>query len=108
MEYVTLQRDRWLGNCSVRNNRPNRGIAMTPYAVKRSLNMALMAIAAFVLAASASRGQDRGQDYPNKVIRIVVPFAAGGAVDAVARTMARYFVERLGQQVFVENRPGAS
>jgi tripartite-type tricarboxylate transporter receptor subunit TctC len=77
---------------------------MTQRAVKRTLKIALVLIAALALAPSASRSQD----YPNKVIRIVVPFAAGGAVDAVARTMARYFADRLGQQVYVENRPGAS
>ncbi len=77
---------------------------MTRCTMKRSLKLALMVITAFALAPSASRAQD----YPNKVIRIVVPFAAGGAVDAVARTMARHFSDRLGQQVYVENRPGAS
>src|ERR1043166_6344028 len=85
-------------------NGRNRGIAMKQYAMRRSLTIALLMMAASFLAPSVSHAQD----YPNKVIRIVVPFAAGGAVDAVARTMARHFAERLGQQVYVENKPGAS
>jgi tripartite-type tricarboxylate transporter receptor subunit TctC len=50
----------------------------------------------------------QAQDFPNRNIRIVVPFAAGGGVDVVARTLARHLSDKLGQQVFVENRPGAS
>ncbi len=50
----------------------------------------------------------QAQDYPSRTIRIIVPFAAGGAVDAVARTMARHLAEKFKQQVYVENRAGAS
>ena len=49
----------------------------------------------------------RAQDYPNRPIRIVVPFSAGGAVDGPTRAIAQELSKRLGQQVNVENRAGA-
>ncbi len=47
-------------------------------------------------------------DYPHRAIRIIVPVAAGGNVDIVARTLADQVSKSLGQTVLVENRPGAS
>ena len=46
--------------------------------------------------------------YPNKVIRIINPFSAGGNVDIVARGVAEQMSRLLGHQVLVENRPGTS
>src|SRR6185295_1451410 len=60
-------------------------------------------LAAFALGA----GNASAQTYPNKPIRIVVPFAAGGAVDALARIISGKLQEQFGQPVIVENRAGA-
>ena len=57
-----------------------------------------------VLFASAAMGQG----YPNKPIRMIVPFAPGGASDFVGRILQPRLSELLGQQIVVDNRPGAS
>jgi tripartite-type tricarboxylate transporter receptor subunit TctC len=47
------------------------------------------------------------QEYPNRPVRLIVPYAAGGAPDVFARVIGQRLSESLGQQFIVENRPGA-
>ena len=63
----------------------------------------VLAVCAAVLFPTASPGQS----YPVKPIRIVVPYAAGGATDNYARVIGPRYTEAWGQQVIIENRPGA-
>jgi tripartite-type tricarboxylate transporter receptor subunit TctC len=61
--------------------------------------IALLAAALLPLAAAA-------QSFPNRPVHLVVPYAAGGAMDLTARSLAAVMPESLGQQVIVENRTG--
>jgi len=66
----------------------------------------LMAIAAAALLPLAPLSGS-AQPYPNKPIRLIAPFPAGGGVDIVARTVGDKLSSRLGQTFVVDNRPGA-
>src|SRR5262245_41639604 len=52
----------------------------------------------------AAQAQDK---YPGRAVRLIVPFPPGGGADISARTIAAKLTERFGQQVVVDNRPGA-
>jgi tripartite-type tricarboxylate transporter receptor subunit TctC len=58
------------------------------------------------MAAIAVSGGVRAQDYPAQTIKLIVPFTAGGPVDALARVVAQHLQTRVGQNVIVENRSG--
>jgi tripartite-type tricarboxylate transporter receptor subunit TctC len=71
--------------------------------IRRHVLLLLLAagVAAFLVNSASA------QTYPNKLIKLIVPFPPGGPIDTMARLTAQQMARKLGQQVIVENRPGA-
>jgi len=76
-----------------------------PFAPKTKIASLLFALAASLLALSWSASALAG--YPDRPIKIVVPFAPGGGTDVVARTLAQEMARDLGATIVIENKPGA-
>jgi tripartite-type tricarboxylate transporter receptor subunit TctC len=70
--------------------------------------LTFLGLAAMLIATALSPTAAVAQAYPNKPVRIVVPFPPGGAVDTVARVVGQRLSELIGQPMIIENRPGAS
>jgi len=76
--------------------------------MKLFLRRQFLHLAAGALALPAVSPIARAQTYPTRPLRWIVGFPPGGGADTVARILAPWLSERLGQQVVIENRPGAS
>ena len=76
---------------------------IAPLTTRRVFMPGIAAAAVFCVA-----GPVMAQDYPNKVIKLVVPYPPGGATDVIGRVMAQKLSVALGQQVIVDNRAGAA
>lgn len=68
---------------------------------------ALVSVSLLASLLAFGAGSVVAQDYPNRQIRIVLPFAAGGGTDLLARLLAQRFFESMGQPAIVDNRTGA-
>src|SRR5262245_6889970 len=75
--------------------------------LSRLLAHATVAIAALLVAQPSQAQTDPAANFPNKPIRMIVPFAAGGGNDIFARLVGNKAAEFLGQQFVIENRPAA-
>lgn len=73
-----------------------------PARLRRHISLALL------VAASAMPTAAISQTYPDKPIRLVVPYPPGGPTDTAARIIGHVLAERLGQSVIIDNKPGAS
>src|SRR5262249_11745044 len=79
----------------------------SPQAAARKFGIRSVALFVMALAALAAAGA-HADTYPNRPVRLIVPFAAGGLNDVVARLVAPYLERSLGQPFIVDNRPAAS
>jgi tripartite-type tricarboxylate transporter receptor subunit TctC len=77
---------------------------LTRCCARRALMIGAAALGVAALAPQAANAQGK---YPDRPVKIIVPFLAGGATDLTARLLAQHMGEALGQTIVVENRPGA-
>jgi tripartite-type tricarboxylate transporter receptor subunit TctC len=68
----------------------------------------LSALMLCVLAVAPLSGMAAADDYPNRIVKIIVPFPAGGSADAIPRLIAQYLAKKWGQSVIIENKTGAA
>ena len=68
----------------------------------------LRAIAAAALACTLAPAWAQGQAYPNKPVRVIIPFPPGGTLDFIGRTLAQKMSEQTGQTFVIENKPGGN
>lgn len=72
-----------------------------------SVHALAMGLVGAAVAGAIAANAAHAQNYPNRTIRMIVPVSAGGATDVFARVLAQGLAEAWGQQVIVDNRPGA-
>jgi tripartite-type tricarboxylate transporter receptor subunit TctC len=73
----------------------------------KSISSGLLALALFGMSNGPSWAQEQAQDYPNRQVNFIVPFAPGGGTDILGRLVGQKLSERFGKPFVVENRPGA-
>src|SRR5215470_15128597 len=83
-----------------------RGLSLAKQTTREEFVKALVR-SAVALATLAAAGAASAQTYPDHPVKVIVPFAAAGPTDVIARLVADKFSSSLGGQFYVENRPGA-
>jgi tripartite-type tricarboxylate transporter receptor subunit TctC len=71
------------------------------------MHFAIRALCGFALALTIATTGAQADTYPSKPVRVIVPYGPGGIADVTMRMVAQDMSKRLGQQFFIENRPGA-
>ena len=80
-----------------------------PSALHAALHSMLLCVSLAAIAVTAPAwAQSAAERYPDKPIKIIVPYPAGGSVDAIARALGQRMQDNWGQPVLIENRPGGS
>jgi tripartite-type tricarboxylate transporter receptor subunit TctC len=94
--------ERMAGSFATKKNREEEASAMIP-----TVNFARGFAACLAVLTWGGIGSASALDYPTRPVRWIVPYTPGGGTDITARIMAQWLSERLGQQFFIENKPGA-
>src|SRR5471030_2905881 len=84
------------------STRTRISMTTTRSAVRKAVAASIAAIVSWIPSGVSA------QDYPNKPVRVIVPYAAGGGADLLARLVGQQLGERLKQTVIVENQGGGS
>ncbi len=74
----------------------------------KAIIASLLLPAALAAMSISARAQSGGEDYPNRPVRLVIPFPAGGPSDVLGRILGQHIAEQWGKQIIIENRPGAN
>ena len=82
--------------------------AATAATAARAATAALAALTLLLLTPAPAAAQGTSGRYPDRPIRMIIPWAPGGSTDSIGRALAARMTETLGQSVVIDNRPGAS